>query len=98
MCVSLGETGLNEDICFHPGNAGMGSTLPVQETISSHLLSADCSGRYERAHSAICPKQGVSRVTSLSPSREREGDENSGCLDAVSYSVLLRRDTHTQKM
>lgn len=64
VCVS----GLNEDICFHPGNVGTSCFLPVQETIISHLLSADCSGRSERAHSAICPGQGVTQVASLGPS------------------------------
>lgn len=42
---SLDKAGLNEDICFHSGSAGTRPSL-LSETISRHLLAADCSGRF----------------------------------------------------
>ncbi len=87
VCVCVYVSGLNEDICFHPGNVGSSWFLPVQETISSHLLSTDCSGRSKHVLSAICPGQGVTQVTrSARPNRERD----------VYMLFLIRCDKETQ--
>lgn len=65
---SLDKAGLNEDICFHSGSAG---TRPPQlsETISRHLLAADCSGRFLPLLSPSTPPSGLRKVLHRSPCR-----------------------------
>ncbi len=89
VCVCIRT---NEDICFHPGNVGSSWFLPVQETISSHLLSTDCSGRSKHVLSAICPGQGVYTGHSLRPSRQKR--EMFTC--CFSFGVIKKPRTDAQ--
>ncbi|MEQ2170651.1 hypothetical protein GOODEAATRI_002495, partial [Goodea atripinnis] len=65
--LSLDRTRPNEDICFHSGRAGTRPPLPeLSETISRHLLAADCSGRFlpllVASDTAIWTGRGVAQV------------------------------------
>lgn len=65
---SLDKTGANEDICFHSGSAGTCPPLPrLSETISRHLLAADCSGRFLLLLSPSTPPSGLGKVLHRSP-------------------------------
>lgn len=65
---SLDKPGLNEDICFHSGSAGTHPPLPrLSETISRHLLAADCSGRFLLLLSPSTPPSGLWKVLHRSP-------------------------------
>lgn len=60
---SLDKPRVNEDICFHSGSAGTCPLLPqLSETISSHLLAADCSGRFLLLVSPSTPPSGLWKV------------------------------------
>lgn len=63
---SLDKAGLNEDICFHSGSAGTRPPL-LSETISRHLLAADCSGRFLPLPSPSTPPSGLRKVLRRSP-------------------------------
>lgn len=63
---SLDKAGLNEDICFHSGSAGTRPPL-LSETISRHLLAADCSGRFLPLPSPSTPPSGLRKVLHRSP-------------------------------
>lgn len=65
---SLDKAGLNEDICFHSGSAGTRPPL-LSETISRHLLAADCSGRFLPLLSPSTPPSGPRKVSHRSPCR-----------------------------
>lgn len=65
---SLDKPGVNEDICFHSGSAGTCPPLPqLSETISRHLLAADCSGRFLLLLSPSTPPSGLRKVLHRSP-------------------------------
>lgn len=62
------KAGVNEDICFHSGSAGTCSLLPqLSETISRHLLTADCSGRFLMLLWPSTPPSGLGKVLHRSP-------------------------------
>lgn len=79
---SLDKPGLNKDICFHSGSAGTRSLaaarhccrcyLRFSETISRHLLAADCSGRFLLLLSPPTPPSGPRKVLHRSPWRARQ--------------------------
>lgn len=70
LCLQLPrQSGVNEDICFHSGSAGTGPTLPhFAETISRHLLAADCSGRSVLLLSPFTAPSGLGKVLHRSAS------------------------------
>lgn len=60
---SLDKARVNEDICFHSGSAGTCPPLPrLSETISRHLLGADCSGRFLLLLSPSTPPSVLGKV------------------------------------
>lgn len=67
-CAPSTNRGVNEDICFHSGSAGTCPPLPqLSETISRHLLAADCSGRFLLFLSPSTPPSGLRKVLHRSP-------------------------------
>lgn len=67
-CAPSTNRRVNEDICFHSGSAGTRPPLPrLSETISRHLLAADCSGRFLLLLSPSTPPSGLRKVLHRSP-------------------------------